>query len=171
VITGGRLSGDESIDAVWTDGGVRFLHAPRSETQNVRGGGSTFSAAIAARLALGLDVHDAVTTAKEYATKAIAGSKNWQIGRHTSPVDNLGFTTRQEMTVRSSAFEAAVTTSGSTLGPQKPASGKPPAEGKRAPAQRTGRARPAPPPAPKDEQVSDDPSVIPVSVPDVPNQT
>jgi hydroxymethylpyrimidine/phosphomethylpyrimidine kinase len=102
VVTGGRLSGEESVDAIWTDGGVRFLHAPRVPAKDVRGGGTTFSAAIAARLALGADVHEAVTSAKEYVTKALVGAKNWRIGIHAGPVDNLGFTMRQEMIVRSS---------------------------------------------------------------------
>jgi hydroxymethylpyrimidine/phosphomethylpyrimidine kinase len=139
VITGGRLSGDESIDAVWTDGGVRFLHAPRAETKNVRGGGPTFSAAIAARLALGADPHEAVTSAKEYVTKAIAGSKNWQIGSHAGPVDNLGFTARQEMTIRSSSGPLSAAT------PVDPASDH--AQPARPPAreQRSGRPGPRPP--------------------------
>jgi hydroxymethylpyrimidine/phosphomethylpyrimidine kinase len=92
VITGGRLSGDESIDAVWTDGGVRFLHAPRVETSNVRGTGSSFSAAIAASLALGADVHEAVTSAKTYVSRALRGSREWQVGHHSRPLDNLCLT-------------------------------------------------------------------------------
>jgi hydroxymethylpyrimidine/phosphomethylpyrimidine kinase len=89
VITGGRLAGDESIDAIWTDGGVRFLHAPRVETTNVRGTGSTFSAAIAARLGLGANILEAVMSAKNYVTTALAGSRDWQIGYHSRPLDNL----------------------------------------------------------------------------------
>ncbi len=92
VITGGRLSGDESVDAIWTDGGVRFLHAPRVETVNVRGTGSSFSAAIAAALALGADVHEAVNSAKAYVSKALAGSRDWTIGHHARPLDNLCLT-------------------------------------------------------------------------------
>jgi hydroxymethylpyrimidine/phosphomethylpyrimidine kinase len=90
VITGGRLAGDESVDAIWTDGGVRFLHAPRIETTNVRGTGSTFSAAIAARLALGATMLESVTSAKSYVSAALAGSREWQVGYHHRPLDNLG---------------------------------------------------------------------------------
>jgi hydroxymethylpyrimidine/phosphomethylpyrimidine kinase len=89
VITGGRLAGDESIDAIWTDGGVRFLHAPRQDTLNVRGTGSTFSAAIAAQLALGATMIEAVTSAKSYVTAALTGSRDWQVGYHHRPLDNL----------------------------------------------------------------------------------
>jgi hydroxymethylpyrimidine kinase/phosphomethylpyrimidine kinase len=89
VITGGRLAGDESIDAIWTDGGVRFLNAPRVEATNIRGTGSTFSAAITAQLALGANILEAVMAAKTYVTNALAGSRDWQIGYHCNPLDNL----------------------------------------------------------------------------------
>lgn len=90
VITGGRLSGDESVDAVWTTGGVRFLHATRIETANARGSGSSFSAAIAANLALGAPAPDAVQAAKDYVGRALAGSRDWHIGHHGVPLDHLG---------------------------------------------------------------------------------
>jgi hydroxymethylpyrimidine kinase/phosphomethylpyrimidine kinase len=90
VITGGRLAGDESIDAVWTSGGVRFLHAPRVDTGNVRGTGATFSAAIAANLALGAEPPDAVAAAKDYVGRALTGSRQWQIGYHAVPLDHMG---------------------------------------------------------------------------------
>lgn len=74
VITGGRLSGDECVDAIWTNSGVRFLHATRIATAGARGAGATFSAAIAARLAHGMDVGDAVTSAKEYVSTVLTSS-------------------------------------------------------------------------------------------------
>ena len=72
VVTGGDLSGDEAVDATWTSGGARFLRAPRVRTATTRGTGSTFSAAIAARLALGEDVADAIGNAKEYVSRTLA---------------------------------------------------------------------------------------------------
>ncbi len=90
VITGGRLSGDESVDAIWTDGGVRFLHAPRVDAANATGTGASFTAALAARLALGATMIEAVTSAKTYVSNALAGSRTWQIGYHRRPLDNLG---------------------------------------------------------------------------------
>jgi hydroxymethylpyrimidine/phosphomethylpyrimidine kinase len=90
VITGGRLSGDESIDAIWTNSGVRFLHAPRLTTPNRHGIGTTFSAAIAANLALGAEPFDAVAAAKEYVGRAVTGARDWKIGFHGGPVDQSG---------------------------------------------------------------------------------
>jgi hydroxymethylpyrimidine/phosphomethylpyrimidine kinase len=91
VITGGDMSGDESVDAVWTNGGVRFLHGERIETRNTNGCGSTFAAAIAARLALGDGVPEALTAAKTYVSQALAGSASWRMGNGYGPLDHLGF--------------------------------------------------------------------------------
>jgi hydroxymethylpyrimidine kinase/phosphomethylpyrimidine kinase len=90
VITGGRLSGSESVDAVWTSGGVRFLHATRIETTNARGTGASFSAAITANLALGAPPPDAVQASKDYVGRALSGSRDWQIAHHGVPLDHLG---------------------------------------------------------------------------------
>ena len=143
IITGGRLSGDESVDAMWTDGGVRFLYAPRVPTTNVRGAGSTFSAAIAARLALGATVEEAVTAAKTYVTKALAGSRDWRLGWHACPVDNLGFT------------KADIST------PKVIASANPPSH--RLPSAPNKRVR-AKSVAPVDSPVGSDEDVIPVAL-------
>jgi hydroxymethylpyrimidine kinase/phosphomethylpyrimidine kinase len=91
VITGGQLGGDESVDAVWGDGGVRFLHAPRVPETVARGTGCSFSAAIAARLAQGHRIDDAVTGAKEFVSRALDGARGWHVGVDTGPLDHFGF--------------------------------------------------------------------------------
>jgi hydroxymethylpyrimidine kinase/phosphomethylpyrimidine kinase len=91
VITGGDLGGEESVDAVWTDAGVRFLRAPRVVTENTHGTGCTFSAAIAARLALGESVPQALVQAKEYVTRALRGAAGWRLGGGRGPLNHLGF--------------------------------------------------------------------------------
>lgn len=92
VVTGGDLaSGDEAIDAMWTDAGVRFLRYPRIATRNTHGTGCTFSAAIAARLALGDAVPQAVTFAKQYVARALADAREWKLGGGTGPLDHFGF--------------------------------------------------------------------------------
>jgi hydroxymethylpyrimidine kinase/phosphomethylpyrimidine kinase len=91
VITGGDLSGTESVDAVWTDAGVRFLRAPRVVTTNTHGTGCTFSAAIAARLAWGDPVPDAIVRAKGYVTRALHGAVEWELGGGAGPLNHLGF--------------------------------------------------------------------------------
>jgi hydroxymethylpyrimidine/phosphomethylpyrimidine kinase len=90
VITGGQLVGDEAVDAVWTSGGTRFMHAHRVTTR-ARGLGCSFSAAIAARLAQGHQIDDAVAGAKDFVTRAIDGATGWHVGRATNPMDHFGF--------------------------------------------------------------------------------
>jgi hydroxymethylpyrimidine/phosphomethylpyrimidine kinase len=94
VITGGDLPNvDEAVDAVWTEAGVRFLRAPRVATRNTHGTGAAFSAAIAARLAVGDQVHDALVYAKRYVTRALTGARDWQLGRGHGPLDHFAWGT------------------------------------------------------------------------------
>ena len=90
VVTGGDLP-VESVDAVWTVAGVRLLRGPRVDTRNNHGTGCTFSAAIAARLAVGDEVLDAVEFAKRYVAGALAGGRDWKIGRGAGPLDHFGW--------------------------------------------------------------------------------
>lgn len=97
IITGGDLPNpDESVDAVWTDAGVRFLRAPRIPTRNDHGTGCTFSAAIAARLAYGDPVHEALMFAKRYVSRSLRGAQGWRIGRGHGPLDHFGWTNTVE---------------------------------------------------------------------------
>jgi hydroxymethylpyrimidine/phosphomethylpyrimidine kinase len=91
IVTGGAVSGDEAIDAMWTPSGARLLHAPRVPTRNTHGTGCTFSAAVAARLALGDDVPDALAHAKEYVTWALEGAIAWRWRGERGPLNHLGF--------------------------------------------------------------------------------
>jgi len=91
VVTGGDAAGDESVDAMWTPAGARFLHAPRVATRNTHGTGCTFSAAIAARLALGDAVPDALVAAKEYVTRALQAAADWKLGDGAGPLNHFGF--------------------------------------------------------------------------------
>jgi hydroxymethylpyrimidine/phosphomethylpyrimidine kinase len=97
VITGGDLPNrEESVDAVWTDSGVRFLRAPRIATRNTHGTGCAFSAAITVRLAYGDAVHDALVFAKRYVSRALRGAQGWKIGNGHGPLDHFEWTTTVE---------------------------------------------------------------------------
>jgi hydroxymethylpyrimidine/phosphomethylpyrimidine kinase len=88
VVTGGDLDGAEAVDAMWIGGG-ELVRGPRVATGNVHGSGCTFSAAIAALLARGRPVPEAVHEAKSYVTRALAGSAGWQIGGGIGPLDHM----------------------------------------------------------------------------------
>ena len=71
VVKGGHLTGPP-LDVLMAGGAVHELTAERIETVHTHGTGCTFSAAIAARLALGDDLITAVRAAKAYVSRAIA---------------------------------------------------------------------------------------------------
>jgi len=70
LLKGGHLEG-AATDVLWADGRVVELTAPRVDTRHTHGTGCTLSAAIAARLATGDGLEDAVRAAKNYVTRAI----------------------------------------------------------------------------------------------------
>ncbi|QSB13805.1 bifunctional hydroxymethylpyrimidine kinase/phosphomethylpyrimidine kinase [Natronosporangium hydrolyticum] len=90
VVTGGDLrGGEQAVDALWLDGEVRFLRGPRVPTTHNHGSGCTFAAAIAARLAHGEQLVDAISQAKSYVARALAGATGWRIGGGIGPLDHF----------------------------------------------------------------------------------
>jgi hydroxymethylpyrimidine/phosphomethylpyrimidine kinase len=74
VMKGGHRQGD-ATDVFFDGHAFHTFSAPRIETPNTHGTGCTFSAAISAGLARGMDVLDAVGAAKHYLTEAIRHSQ------------------------------------------------------------------------------------------------
>lgn len=87
VMKGGHASGDVVVDILFD--GVSFFEysAPRIDTSSTHGTGCTFASAIAAGLALGLSVQQAVAQAKEYVTAALR--KAQPIGGGHGPVHHF----------------------------------------------------------------------------------
>ena len=71
LVKGGHLAGDESIDIAVTADATFELRGPRIDTTSTHGTGCTLASAIAANLALGLPVRDALAGAREYVDGAI----------------------------------------------------------------------------------------------------
>lgn len=72
VLKGGHLASEpDAIDIVSDGRELLLLRAPRLHSKNTHGTGCTFASAIAAGLARGRSVPDAVAAAKEYVTEAI----------------------------------------------------------------------------------------------------
>ena len=86
VLKGGHRTGPP-IDVVFD--GTCYVEntGERIETNNTHGTGCTFSAAIAANLALGLEVQPAIVNAKRYLTDALRAS--YAIGAGHSPVNHF----------------------------------------------------------------------------------
>ena len=70
LVKGGHLAGD-AVDVLYDGHGFRELRAPRIEGRRLHGTGCVLSAAIAAGLALGDDLADAVAEAKRYVIRTI----------------------------------------------------------------------------------------------------
>lgn len=71
VAKGGHLQGEQSVDVLYDGKTFREFTAPRIPTRNTHGTGCTFASAIAAGLARGLSVPDAVALAKEFITEGL----------------------------------------------------------------------------------------------------
>lgn len=89
LVKGGHLDGESAVDVLYDGEGFTEYASPRVATDNTHGTGCTYSAAIAARLALGLDLHEAIGEAKTYLTGALAASATWRLGKGPGPADHL----------------------------------------------------------------------------------
>jgi hydroxymethylpyrimidine/phosphomethylpyrimidine kinase len=81
VVKGGHLSGAVAVDVFHDGRTFTELEANRADSRHTHGTGCTFSAAIAAHLALGADLLTAVREAKKYVTAAIAQAPGLGHGR------------------------------------------------------------------------------------------
>ncbi len=86
LVKGGHLPGGEAVDLFYDGSDFVRLAAPRIETRHTHGTGCTYSAAIAALLARGRTMAEAVREAKDYISRAIAGAPG--IGHGHGPVDH-----------------------------------------------------------------------------------
>jgi hydroxymethylpyrimidine/phosphomethylpyrimidine kinase len=81
LVKGGHLkTGREAVDVFFDGKDELLLTAPRVKGIRTHGTGCAYSAAITAHLALGLDLSASVFQAKEFISRAIAGSR--RAGRH-----------------------------------------------------------------------------------------
>ncbi|MFI5492590.1 bifunctional hydroxymethylpyrimidine kinase/phosphomethylpyrimidine kinase [Actinoplanes sp. NPDC051859] len=85
VVTGSELA----VDFLCTGGRTAELRGEPVPTLNNHGSGCTFSSAIAARLAHGDDISDAVAFAKSYVARALAGGRDWKLGAGPGPLQHF----------------------------------------------------------------------------------
>ena len=85
VVTGGHL--DKAIDVLCDGSALEVFMGDRVKPENTHGTGCTFSSAIAANLALGRQLRDAVVLAKAYVTEAIR--KAYVVGPGRVPLNHL----------------------------------------------------------------------------------
>lgn len=89
LVKGGHGEGDEAVDVLVTAEGVTRYAAPRIPSRNAHGTGCTLSSAIAAGLAKGLPLVEAVKAAKSYVHAAIIAADRLDIGRGHGPTHHF----------------------------------------------------------------------------------
>jgi len=89
LIKGGHASGGEAVDLLVSREAVARLTAERIATKNTHGTGCTLSAAIAAGLAKGQRLGEAVSDAKQYVTEAIGCADELAVGHGHGPVHHF----------------------------------------------------------------------------------
>ncbi|MCM1165120.1 MAG: bifunctional hydroxymethylpyrimidine kinase/phosphomethylpyrimidine kinase [Lachnospiraceae bacterium] len=87
LVKGGDLGGENSVDVLFDGKEYAHFAMKRVNSPNTHGTGCTLSSAIAANLALGHDMKEAVRLAKEYVTEAIEHS--YTVGKGHSPVHHF----------------------------------------------------------------------------------
>lgn len=89
LIKGGHADGPEAVDLLIDREGELRLAAPRVGTKNTHGTGCTLSSAIAAELAKGASLREAVRHAKAYVTAALERADELRIGKGRGPVHHF----------------------------------------------------------------------------------
>ncbi len=85
VVTGGHL--EKAVDVFFDGVEMESFAGDRMKPENIHGAGCTFSSAIAANLALGRQLRDAVMLAKAYVAEAIR--KAYSVGAGRFPLNHL----------------------------------------------------------------------------------
>jgi hydroxymethylpyrimidine/phosphomethylpyrimidine kinase len=87
VVKGGHLEGQEVVDVASSSSGVLELRGPRIATRHTHGTGCTLSSAIAANLAKGLAMPDALEQARRYLEGALQHAPG--LGRGHGPLNHM----------------------------------------------------------------------------------
>ena len=89
LLKGGHLAGDVVSDLLLTPNSKpHWMRAPRIHTANTHGTGCTLSSAIAAHLALGCSLLDAVEASRAYVRAALEAGANVRIGSGNGPLNH-----------------------------------------------------------------------------------
>jgi hydroxymethylpyrimidine/phosphomethylpyrimidine kinase len=89
LIKGGHGAGEESVDLLVSLKETYRFAAKRAATKNTHGTGCALSSAVAAGLAKGLALREAVRAAKDYVTGAIAAADKLRVGHGHGPINHF----------------------------------------------------------------------------------
>lgn len=94
LIKGGHGTGETAVDVLYDGAKPTFLSRARIDTPHSHGTGCTLSAAIAALLAQGSPLPEAVQRAKEFVWRALQAARSLGVGHGSGPLDH-GFAIRR----------------------------------------------------------------------------
>ena len=86
LMKGGHLEGKEAVDLLVTSQNIRRYSVPRVASRNLHGTGCTLSSAIAANVALGMALPEAVASAKAFVCEAIERGRRITLGAGPGPL-------------------------------------------------------------------------------------
>ncbi len=89
LLKGGHAEGEAAVDLLCDARGIERFVRPRVDTRHTHGTGCTLSAAIAALLASGVPLKEAVGRAKAYVWQGLVEGRHLGVGRGNGPVDHL----------------------------------------------------------------------------------
>jgi hydroxymethylpyrimidine/phosphomethylpyrimidine kinase len=89
LLKGGHLEGESADDLLFDAAGETLFSAPRVKTGNTHGTGCTLSSAIAAYLARGLDLVEAIRAAKVFLTNALQAGHELSVGKGHGPLQHF----------------------------------------------------------------------------------
>jgi hydroxymethylpyrimidine/phosphomethylpyrimidine kinase len=89
LVKGGHMQGPASVDVFFDGESFRLFSAPRAETRNTHGTGCTLSSAIAAYLARGYALSEAIGAAKTYLNGALSAADALNAGHGPGPLNHF----------------------------------------------------------------------------------
>lgn len=89
LMKGGHGEGSEAIDLLVTAGAIKAFSAPRIDTRNTHGTGCSLSAAIAAFIARGFPLVEAIGASKAWLTAALLAARDQKLGAGAGPVQHF----------------------------------------------------------------------------------
>jgi hydroxymethylpyrimidine/phosphomethylpyrimidine kinase len=89
LVKGGHGIGREALDVLADASGIKSFASPRIDTPHTHGTGCTLSAAVAALMAQGAALPDAVRRAKDFVWHGLLAGRTLGVGSGRGPVDHL----------------------------------------------------------------------------------
>ena len=93
LMKGGHLEGKSVVDVLVSEEGANIMSGPRLHSRHTHGTGCTLASAIAANMALGAPLEEAVMTAREFVFQAIKSAP--KLGQGNGPL-NHGLVTKDD---------------------------------------------------------------------------